>query len=66
LVELAPLLVLGRQGISREGAPPALLPEVSSSAIRDAFHDGRGEEIASLVPRRVLNYAVKHGLYREG
>jgi nicotinate-nucleotide adenylyltransferase len=66
LVELAPLLVLGRQGIEREGASPALLPEVSSSAIRDALRDGRGAEVAPLVPRRVLHYAVEHGLYREG
>jgi nicotinate-nucleotide adenylyltransferase len=66
LVELAPLLVLGRQGISHEGAPPALLPEVSSRAIRDAIRTGHIESIAPLVPRRVLQHVAERGLYREG
>jgi nicotinate-nucleotide adenylyltransferase len=66
LVELAPLLVLGRQGITRDDAPPALLPEVSSRAIRDAIRNQRAREIAPLLPRRVLQYIGEHALYGEG
>jgi len=34
LVQLAPLLVLGRAGISHPDAPPAVLPQVSSTQVR--------------------------------
>lgn len=66
LVELAPPLVLGRAGITHEGAPHPLLPQVSSSEIREALRTGRVEDIAPLVPREVLRYIAEHGLYREG
>jgi nicotinate-nucleotide adenylyltransferase len=65
VVELAPLLVLGRAGFAAEGAPWPVLPEISSSAIRDAIHGGRSTELGALVPRAVLSYIDAHGLYRE-
>jgi nicotinic acid mononucleotide adenylyltransferase len=40
------------------------LPEVSSTAIRDAIRAGRAHEIAALVPRGVLAYIEEQGLYR--
>jgi len=64
VVELAPLLVLGRAGFANEGAPEPLLPKVSSTAIRDALRAGRAGELASLVPREVLAYIDANGLYR--
>ncbi|HKQ69415.1 MAG TPA: nicotinate (nicotinamide) nucleotide adenylyltransferase [Polyangiaceae bacterium] len=64
LNELAPMLVLGRAGLRAEGAPRPLLPEVSSSAIRQAIHAGRPSEVAALVPREVLAYIERHGVYR--
>jgi nicotinic acid mononucleotide adenylyltransferase len=64
IVELAPLLVLGRVGVQAKGAPPPVLPEVSSTAIREAVRTGRMAELAPLVPPSVLSYIEKHRLYR--
>jgi nicotinate-nucleotide adenylyltransferase len=66
VVELSPMLVLGRRGFAPSGAPEPLLPEVSSSAIRDAIRAGHPEEIEALVPRDVLSYIDEHRIYREG
>jgi nicotinate-nucleotide adenylyltransferase len=63
VTELAPPLVLGRAGVSSDGAPRPLLPEVSSSAIRAALAAGRRAELHALVPRDVLTYIEQHGLY---
>jgi nicotinate-nucleotide adenylyltransferase len=63
--ELAPLLVLGRMGLGDvSGAPPPVLPLVSSSSIRDALRAGRVSDVEPLVPRSVLAYIDEHGLYR--
>ncbi len=64
IARLAPPLVLGRAGVAYEGAPPALLPEVSSSAIRRALAQGESDAIAALVPRDVLAFIAERGLYR--
>jgi nicotinate-nucleotide adenylyltransferase len=64
VAELAPLLVLGRAGVQGEGAPLPVLPEVSSSAIRDAIRSGRASSVAALVPRGVMSYIDEHRLYR--
>jgi nicotinate-nucleotide adenylyltransferase len=64
IVELAPLLVLGRIGFEAKGAPPPVLPDVSSTAIREAVRTGRMAELAPLVPPQVLSYIEKHRLYR--
>ena len=65
VVELAPLLVLGRIGFDTAGSPPPILPDVSSSAIRDAIRGGRVADVQALVPRSVLSYIDVHRLYRE-
>lgn len=62
---LAPFLVLGRTGISAEGAPRAVLPEVSSTEIRRALRHGPRRDLEVLVPRAVLSYIGAHELYRE-
>jgi nicotinate-nucleotide adenylyltransferase len=64
IVELAPLLVLGRVGVETKGAPPPVLPEVSSTAIREAIRSGRMASLVPLVPPPVLSYIETHRLYR--
>jgi nicotinate-nucleotide adenylyltransferase len=61
---LAPPIVVGRQGYV---APAELgelveLPAISSTEVRTRI--GRGEDVAALVPRRVLEYLSRQGLYR--
>lgn len=60
---LAPPLVLGRAGVASAGAPPAFLPNVSSTQVRALFAKGAFEELESLVPRKVLAYAKDRRLY---
>jgi nicotinate-nucleotide adenylyltransferase len=64
VAELAPPIILGRVGVTTPEAPRPLLPEVSSTAIREAIRDGRTGEIAALVPRAVLAHIEAQGLYR--
>ena len=61
---LAPPLVLARAGVPVPGGvevAPAVLPEVSSTFVREAL--ARGEGLEPWVPRRVLAYARARGLY---
>ena len=64
VAELAPPLILGRAGVGTSEAPRALLPEVSSTAIRTAIRAGRIDEVRALLPRGVLEYIEAEGLYR--
>ncbi len=67
--ELAPPIVLGRAGIHGHGgqdgggAPRPLLPEISSTQVRTMIAEGRHDDLAPLVPRRVLDYVFERGLY---
>jgi nicotinate-nucleotide adenylyltransferase len=70
IIELAPLLVLGRAGVSHPSAPVAVLPAVSSSEIRDrlaqqsAHPSADNEEmLRRLVPKAVIDYIFEQGLY---
>jgi nicotinate-nucleotide adenylyltransferase len=65
IVELAPLFVLGRRGFEADGAPAAVLPELSSSAVRAAIREGRSD-VEAWVPRAVLSYIEEHRMYRDG
>ena len=61
---LAPPIILGRQGYA---APAELgrlveLPAISSTEVRMRLE--RGEDVAALVPGRVLEYVSRRGLYR--
>jgi len=64
---LAPLLVLGRAGVTAEGAPPAILPEVSSTEARKWWHAGATERErasrAQLIPAKVREIIERVGLY---
>jgi nicotinate-nucleotide adenylyltransferase len=61
---LAPLIVLGRCGVIAPGAPSPILPDVSSTFIRQAIREEREGDVSHLVPREVLAYVREHGLYR--
>jgi len=63
IARLAPPIVLGRAGVEAPDAGPALLPEVSSTRVREALGAGAWDEVAALVPRRVLAYIRSKGLY---
>lgn len=65
--ELAPPFVLTRRGFERPGLGPALLPEVSSTHVRELLAR-RGDpdaerELAWLVPERVRARIFERGLY---
>lgn len=64
VVELAPPVILGRAGVAAPEAPRAVLPEVSSTEIREAIRAGNAAHMASLLPRGVLAYIEARGLYR--
>jgi nicotinate-nucleotide adenylyltransferase len=63
IAKLAPLIVLGRAGVAASGAGPQLLPEVSSTQVREAIARGAWSELRGLVPRQVLAHARERGLY---
>jgi nicotinate-nucleotide adenylyltransferase len=62
--KLAPPIVLGRVGVNAPGAPPPVLPEISSTHVRQCLAEGRDAELAALVPRAVLARIRARGLYR--
>ncbi len=63
VVELAPLLVLGRRGHDEARAPSPLLPEVSSTEIRAALGQGDFAAVEPLLPGKVLARLRELGLY---
>ena len=77
IAELAPPLVLVRNGVppnagqpgvtwvgEREGVPPQpVLPEVSSTKIREALSTGDLDAVRGLVPASVLEHILARGLY---
>jgi nicotinate-nucleotide adenylyltransferase len=70
VAELAPPLILGRVGIQHPDAPPPILPDVSSTRVRELLARGAApdasRELERLVPRTVLEYIREHGLYAAG
>ena len=68
ILEVARPLVVGRVGATHPAAPPPLLPDVSSSRVRALLqHRDQAEvrtELRMLVPRQVLDYIEREGLYR--
>jgi nicotinate-nucleotide adenylyltransferase len=70
LCALAPLLVLGRAGVSDVAAPPPVLPLVSSSEVRKLLADyaqkpntETREQLARLLPKAVLDHIHQAHLY---
>jgi nicotinate-nucleotide adenylyltransferase len=71
VVRLAPPFVVARRGHERPDLGPAVLPEVSSTRIRELFARLPGDaaalrELDALVPLSVRAYAEEHGLYGAG
>lgn len=69
IVAKAPLIVLGRVGTTHPDAPRAVLPDVSSTRIRELLRSAPGPrtfhpELAASVPASVLRYIDEHDLYR--
>lgn len=63
IAELAPPLVLGRSGVVTAEAPLPVLPQVSSTEVREAIAAGDLDAARALVPASVLAYIREHGLY---
>jgi nicotinate-nucleotide adenylyltransferase len=63
IAELAPPIVLGRAGVDYQGAPPAVLPAISSTEVREAIAGARWSDLEPVVPREVLAYVRRRGLY---
>jgi nicotinate-nucleotide adenylyltransferase len=68
VTKLAPPLVLGRVGYERADAGPQILPDASSSRIREWLRQPPSAESQSrlreVVPAPVLRYIEAHDLYR--
>jgi nicotinate-nucleotide adenylyltransferase len=69
VTELAPPFVVTRRGYERPELGPPLLPEISSTRVRELFarapnDAGARRELEALVPAAVIAYADGHGLYR--
>jgi nicotinate-nucleotide adenylyltransferase len=68
VVELAPPFVLSRRGHERPELGPAVLPDVSSTFVRERFErlpdESARRELEALVPASVIAYVEEHGLYR--
>jgi nicotinate-nucleotide adenylyltransferase len=66
--QLAPPYVVARPGYEHPDSRAALLPDVSSTRVRQALATPNEPEHAALlavsVPRAVLAYIAEHGLYR--
>jgi nicotinate-nucleotide adenylyltransferase len=65
LARSVPFIVVGRSGASElAGSAPAIaMPDVSSTAVRAALAAGQSAE--GVVPRAVLDYIYRKGLYKE-
>jgi nicotinate-nucleotide adenylyltransferase len=61
--KLAPPIVLGRAGITSVDAPLPLLPELSSTHVRDLVTAKAWDDLTSIVPRAVLAHIRERGLY---
>jgi nicotinate-nucleotide adenylyltransferase len=57
---LAPLLVVGRGG--HDDGRELAMPEVSSTEVRERLRAGKS--VDGLVPKSVIDYIARHGLYR--
>jgi nicotinate-nucleotide adenylyltransferase len=63
VAELAPPIVLGRVGVTYEGAPAPVLPAISSTEVRGMVAEERWDELEPLVPRDVLAHVRARRLY---
>lgn len=66
LARAAPPIVIARPGhpVPEGQAHTVVMPDISSTRIRDALSGAASEPLAGLLPARVLEYIEAHGLYR--
>jgi nicotinate-nucleotide adenylyltransferase len=64
ITEIAPPIVVGRGGYDAPRPDTVVLPEVSSTDLRDRL--GEGRSVAGLVPHAVDEYIHAHRLYGAG
>jgi nicotinate-nucleotide adenylyltransferase len=63
LVRTIPFVVVGRSGAGAAAQAPAIaMPDVSSTAVRAAL--ASGQPVDALLPRAVLDYILRKGLYK--
>jgi nicotinate-nucleotide adenylyltransferase len=63
IAKLAPPIVLARARTDNASSRPLLLPDVSSTQVRAWIAAGAWDELANVVPRRVLEHVRAEGLY---
>jgi nicotinate-nucleotide adenylyltransferase len=63
LARTIPFIVIARPGSAPGGAGGVVMPDVSSTAVRAALAAGQRPD--GLVPRTVLDYIYRKGLYKE-
>lgn len=63
IVALAPLLVVGRAGVAHPDAPQVMLPQISSTEIRQLLDAGNHAALAQRLPATVHDYIRQQGLY---
>ena len=64
LARTIPFVVVGRPGgVAGAASAPVVMPDVSSTAVRAAL--AAGKPVDALVPRAVLDYIMRKGLYKE-
>ena len=63
IARLAPPIVVGRAGFDVPKPHTLVVPDVSSTQVRAAIASGAWDEVAGLVPRRVMEYARAKRLY---
>jgi nicotinate-nucleotide adenylyltransferase len=63
IAKRAPPLVLARAGVTVPDSGPALLPDVSSTQIRDLIERKQWRKLEYVLPRSVLAYVRQRGLY---
>ena len=61
--KLAPPIVLGRMGVIGTSAPAPLLPEISSTRVRELIAAKDWTALAPLVPRAVIEHIREKNLY---
>ena len=60
---IAEPMVLGRCGVEADGAPPPILPAISSTDVRTKIAAQAWDELAAYVPREVIAIIRARGLY---
>jgi nicotinate-nucleotide adenylyltransferase len=60
---IAPPIVVGRIGVEAPGAPPPVLPAISSTNVRAKIAAAAWADLAPIVPREVLMLIRARGLY---